>query len=224
MMHCLGERALFSSLFVAILGQFLPSKALKMLYNIRYWWFFLSQSNWWIKYFAHPKIWRPKPGLLMFVSLVVLDGFHQLLFTKLTADLSLEWSGGSMFHPLSHVYTKTPFCWVEIIANNALNCWHVVFDWRSVNTAPTLNTAFSLTNVHVKMVNTLPSDIFNSSTISCNFNLPSAKMSLWSFLVFSRTTVEFGWPEHSASFVYVWLRLKSAYHLLIIVSNEAESE
>ena len=32
-----------------------------------------------------------------------------------------------------------------------------------------------------KIVNTLPSDIFNSSAISCNFNFWSAIMSLWSF-------------------------------------------
>ena len=31
-------------------------------------------------------------------------------------------------------------------------------------------------------------------------------------------------PEHSASFVSVWLHLKSAYPLLTIVSNRAESE
>ena len=74
------------------------------------------------------------------------------------------------------------------------------------------------------MVNTLLSDIFNSSAISHNFNLRPAKMSLWSFLAFSRTTAEFGWPEHLASFVSVWLCLKSANHLLTIVSDGAESK
>ena len=36
------------------------------------------------------------------------------------------------------------------------------------------------------------SDIFNSFAISCNFNLQSAKMSLWNFGVFSGTTAKFG--------------------------------
>ena len=70
----------------------------------------------------------------------------------------------------------------------------------------------------------LPSDIFSSSAIKCHFNFRSAKMSLWSFLVFSGITVEFGWPEHSAWFVSVWLHLKSTYHLLTIGSDKAESE
>ena len=49
-------------------------------------------------------------------------------------------------------------------------------------------------------------------------------MNLWSFLVFSWTTAEFGRPECSASFVSVQLHLKTAYNLLTIVSDGAESE
>ena len=75
-----------------------------------------------------------------------------------------------------------------------------------------------------KMVNTLLFDIFNFFAISCNFNLQLARMSLLSFLLFSETTIEFGWPEHSASFVSIRLRLKSAHHLLTVVSDGAESE
>ena len=174
----------------------------------------------------HPKIRKPKPCLLMFASLVTLNGFHLLLSTQLTADLTLEWSGGSMFHPLSHIYTKTLFfCCVEIVANNALNCrCIVVFDWLWANAAPTLNTAFSLTNIHAKWWIHLPSDIFNFFAFSCNFNLRSVKTSLWSFLMFSTTTAKFGWPRYSASFMSVRPLLKSAYHLLTIVSDGAESK
>ena len=75
-----------------------------------------------------------------------------------------------------------------------------------------------------KIVNTLPSDIFNSSAILCNFNLQSAKMSLWRFLVVSGTTAEFGWSEHSASFMSVRPLLKSVYYLLTIIYDETESE
>ena len=122
-----------------------------MLYNICYWLFFLSQGNWWTKYFLHLKIPRPKLCLLMFVSLVALDGFHLLLFFQLTADLTPEWSGWSLFRLLSHIYAKIPFCCIETVANNALNQQRVVvFDWLWANTTPTFNTAFSLTNLHAK--------------------------------------------------------------------------
>ena len=147
MVHCLSERALFKK-FVA---SFLLSNAPIMLYNICYWCFFLSQGNWWTKYLVYPKIQKSKPCLLMFASLVALDGFHLLLSTQLTTDLTPEWSYGSMFHSLSHIYDITPFCWIETVADNALNrrCV-VVFDWLWANTAHSLNTAFSLTNVHAK--------------------------------------------------------------------------
>ena len=82
MVHCLGERALFSSSFVAIFWWFLSSNAPIMLYNICHWWFFLSQGNRWTKYLVHPKIQRPKLCLLMFASLVVLDCFHLLIWLR----------------------------------------------------------------------------------------------------------------------------------------------
>ena len=102
-------------------------------------------------YFVHPKILRPKPCLLMFTSLVALDSFHLLLSTHLIADLTLEWSGGSMFPPLSHINTKTPFHCFETVANNTLNrrCV-VVFDQVWASTVHTLYTTFSLTNIHAK--------------------------------------------------------------------------
>ena len=50
---------------------------------------------------------------------------------------------------LSHIYAKHPFCYVETVVNNALNCQHVFYQlWA--NAAPTVNTVFSLTNVHAK--------------------------------------------------------------------------
>ena len=80
----------------------------------------------------NPKIRRPKPCQLMFASLVTLDGFHLLLSTQLTADLTPEQSIESMFHLLSHIYAKTPFCCNETVANNTLNRRRVVvFDLLS---------------------------------------------------------------------------------------------
>ena len=57
-----------------------------------------------------------------------------------------------MFHQLSHIYAKTLFYCIETVANNALNCQRiVVLDRLWTNATPTLNTAFSLTNVHAKL-------------------------------------------------------------------------
>ena len=136
---------------MTVFWRFLISNKPIILYNNCYWWFFLSQGNWWSKYFAHPEIQRPKPCLLMLASCVTLDSFYLQLSTKLTAHLTREWSGRSMFSPLSHIYAKTPFCCVETLANNALNRRRiVVFDWLWANAEPTWDTAFSLTNVHAK--------------------------------------------------------------------------
>ena len=61
-------------------------------------------------------------------------------------------SGVKWWIPVSSIVTylcKPPFCWVETVANNALNCRRIVaFDWLWANTSSTLNTAFSLINVH----------------------------------------------------------------------------
>ena len=97
------------------------------------------------------------------------------------------------------------------------------FDQLWANTTPTLNTAFPLTNVHAKwwiyycLISSTPlshtTSIYNQWKWVCGV-----------FLVFSRKTAEFGWPEHSASFVSVRPCLKSAYHFLTVVSDRAESE
>ena len=123
----------------------------------------------------------------MFPSLVTLDGFYAWLSTHLTADLPPEWNSWSMFHQLSHIYAKTPFCCVEAVANNALNRRRVViFDQMWANAAPTWKTVFS------------PNSIYNRP-----------KWILWSFLMFSGTTAEFGRTERSASFLSLRPRLIS---------------
>ena len=214
--HCLGERVLFSITSVAVFGRFLLSNAPIMQFTIRYWCFFLSKGYWWTKCLAHPKIRRPKPCLLISTSLITLDGFGLLLFTQLTADLTLKWSGGIMFHLLSHIYAKTPFSCVETIANNRRR--HVVvFDRLWANAAPALNTIFLSTNVHAKWW-------IHSLLISSN-RLLSLATSIYDqfFGFFSGTTAKFGWPEGSASFVSVRPRLKLAYRLLTAVSDRTES-
>ena len=105
-----------------------------------------------------------------------------------------------MFHPLSYIYAKTPFCCIETVPNNALNCQYIVFDWLWANATPTLNTAFSLTNVHAR---------WRIHWYLTQFQFTISQ--LVEFLEFSGTTAGFGWPEHSPSFVSVQLHLKSAY-------------
>ena len=182
---------------------FLPSKTPIMQYNICYWYFFLSQFNQWTKYLVCPKIWKPKHCLLMFAS---LTAFWRLspTATQLTADLTLVGNGGSMFHPLSYYYTKTHSGLVETVANNRRRV--VFFFWSTVSNS-------------CKIVNTLPSDIFKSSPISCNFNLRLAKRICRVFWVFFRTTAKFETP-----FVSLPPRFKSPYPLQTPVSDGTESE
>ena len=117
----------------------------------RYWWFFLSQGNRSTKYRAHPKIRRPIPYQLTFAFLVALHGFHPLLSTQLTADLTLKCSDGSMFHPLSHTAWKNPFYCANKALNSALSGRHVVvFDRLWANKVPISNRAFSYSNVYAK--------------------------------------------------------------------------
>ena len=185
--------------------QFLPLNAPIMLDNICYWRFFLSQSNRCTKYLAHPKIRRPKPCLLMFASLVALDGFHLLVSTQLIADWIWSEEVDPMFHPLSHIYEKTTFCCVEVVANDALNLWRVVFYWLRANAAPTSNIAFSLINGHTKWwIHSLL--IFSPHLVShATYDQPKRVFGV-SFM-FSEKTAEFGRPEHSASFVTIRLCL-----------------
>ena len=140
----------------------------------------------------------------MFVSLVAQDGFHLLLSTQLTADLTLEWSGGSMVYSLSHIYAKNTFLlrW-NSCKQSSESSMRFCF-WSTVSKCDThFEHSILIDKSACKMVNTLPSDIFNSSVIYRNFNLRSAKTSLWSFLVFSGTTAKLGRPERSASFLSV---------------------
>ena len=216
--HCLGERALFSSSFVAVsfffffFWRFLLSNVPIMLYNICYWWFFLSQGNQWTKYLAHPKKRRPKHCMLMFVSLVALNGFHLLLFTQLTTDLTPDWSGRSMFHPSSHIYTKTAFCCVETVAKNALNRRRVVVFDRQLSHSANAHAKYTAI-WYLRLLRYLTQLQF---TIGQNdfvefFGVFPDNCRIWR-------------SESSASFVSIRPRLKSAYHLLTFVSDGTESK
>ena len=66
-----------------------------------------------------------------------------------SADCRFNWSGGSMFLPL--LQTSFSLRWNSWKKKNALNRRRVVVgDQLWANAPPTLNTAFSLTNVHAK--------------------------------------------------------------------------
>ena len=202
MVHCLGA-FFFFFIWSCFLGIFLASNSLIMLYNIRYWWFFFSQGNWWTKYLTHPKIRRLKLCLLMWTSLVSgvkwwIHVFSIVIYLRKNSFL-LPWNS------------------CKQRSESSTHCF-----WSPVSKRGTyFEHSFLIDKCSCKMVNTLPSYIFNSSAISRNFNLRSTRTS---FFMFSGTTAEFGRSESSASFVSVQMRLKSAYNLLTVVSNGAESE
>ena len=111
---------------------------------------------------------------------------------------------------------KNFFCCTETVANNALNCWHFVFDRLWANAAPTLNTAFLLTNVHAKW------------WIHC--------LLIFSTPLLSHATSIYDWLKWVCGVLWCFpgqlpnlgdpsvQHLKSAYHLLTIASDRAESE
>ena len=160
-----------------------------MLYDICYWWFFLYQGK--SRNIDTLHIPKYAGQNLLYWCLHLWS-----LWMAFTCCCPLSWQPIWLQSEVvdicflhCHIFMQKLLCSVETVANNALNCWRlIVFDRLWTNAAHTLKTAFSLTNVHGKMVNTLPSDKFNSSAISHNFNLRAAKISLWRFLVFSRTT------------------------------------
>ena len=109
-LHCFGERAFFSSSFVAIFWRFLLSNVPIMLYNIRYKWFFLAywRLHLWLLWTAFtwccPLSWLP----IWLQSEVVNPCFiHFHMFMQ-----------------------KLLFGCIKTVANNALNyqCI-VVFGW-----------------------------------------------------------------------------------------------
>ena len=152
---------------------------------------------------------------------VCVFGCFGQLSTQLIYDLTPEGSGGSTFHPLSHIYAKTPFCCIETVANNALNRQRVVvFGWLWANLTPTVNTAFSLINVHAKwwiycfLISSTP-------LLTSIYNWPKWVCGL--FWCFPGQLLNLDNPsvQHHLS---IRPCLKSAYHLLTVVSNGAGSE
>ena len=140
-------------------------------------------------------IWRPKPCLLMFASLVALSGFHLQLSTQLTTDLTPYFI---------HCHTFL-LCW-----NSCKQCSELLTCccfWSTVSKHGThFEHSFFLDKCSCKMVNTLPSDIFNSSAISYNFNLQLVKMSLWSFLGQLPNLGDLSVQHHLYLCNYIWSR------------------
>ena len=96
--------------------------------------------------------------------------------------------------------------------------------WSDVNKRGThFEKNLRIPNDSWKIVKTLPSDIFKVSAISRHFNLRSPKTILWTFVMFSGTTVDVGRPERSASSVFVRPRLNSAYQSMIVDFRGAQS-
>ena len=157
-----------------------------MQYNIRYWWFFFSQGNRRTKYLAYHKILRPKPCLVMLASLVALDGFHLLLSTQPT-DCRFAYGIKWWIHVSSIVtyLCKNSFLlrWYSCKqrSESSIRCFLIDCE----QTCTHFEHSFLNDKCSSKIVNTLRSDIFNSFTISRNFNLRSAKRVCRVFWCFS---------------------------------------
>ena len=187
-----------------------------MLYNIRYWWFFLCQGNWWTKYRdQNLACWCLCFGHFGRLSLAAVHSADCWFNSGVT-----WWIHVSSIVPYLH---KNSFLLhrnsCKQHSESSTHCF-----WSTVSKCSVhFKHSFLIDKCSCKMVNTLPSDIFNSSTISCNFNLRSAKRSLWSFWCLPGQLLNLG-VLCSASFLSVRPRLKSTCHLLTIVSDRAESE
>ena len=121
----------------------------------------------------------------MFASLVALNAIYPLQSTQVTTDLTSERSSGSMFHPLSFIWAKTLFLLrrnsFKQLSESPTRCCF----WLTVSKHCThFEHSFLIEKCSCKMGNTLPSDIFHSSTISRDFNLRSAKTNFWCFFYF----------------------------------------
>ena len=221
-----GWKSTFSSSFMAIFWRILHSNAPIMLYNIRYWCFFFSQGNLWTKYMTHPGIRGPKPLL---ADVCVFGRFGRF--------------SPAAVHSANCRFNSRVKWWIHILSivtclpkNSFLLRWNICKRrsesstrccfWSTVSECGAhCEISFLLEKCLCKMVNALHSDIFNSSVISRNFNLRSAKTSYWRvfFVCFPGQLPNLGdlSIQHVLS---VQSRLKSAYHLLTVVSDGVESE
>ena len=93
----------------------------------------------------------------MFASLIGLDGLQLWLSIQLTTDLTQLWSGGSMFHPVSHIYAKTPFLWwnswKQLYESSMRCCFCSTVSKRSA----AFKHSFLIDKCSWKIFNTLPS-------------------------------------------------------------------
>ena len=169
----------------------------------------------------------------MFASLVALDGFYQLQFTQLSADLTSERSGGSMFHLLSHIYAKTFFFFFVALKQLQRTLW--IFDALLflIDCEQTQHPLWTQLSHWQKFMQNKEYTAFWYLQLLCylmqlQFTIGQNEIVEGFFAcflcMFSGTTSEFGWFERSASFLSVRLRLKSTYNLLNVVSDGAESE
>ena len=173
--HCLGESALFFFICGIFFLHFLPSDAPIMLYNICYWWFSFFQGNHWTKTLRIPK----------YVGQNLACWCLRLwsLWTAFTCCYPLSW----LTIWLRSEVVDSYFIHCNIFVQKlfvVLKQWQTmlwIVDLFLIDCGTHFEHSFFIDKCSCKMV---PSDIFNSSTILHNFNLQSAKMSLWSFLVF----------------------------------------
>ena len=208
----------FSFSFVTIFWWFFPSYTPVMLYNICYGCFFLSPSNRWTKYLAKAKT--------LPVDICVFGRFEWLSPAAVhSADCRFDSRGERWIHVLSIITClrkKVLFVWLKQLQTTLWIVDALLFLIDSEQRGNHFEHRYLIDKCSCKMVNTQPSGIFSSSAISCNFNLRSAKTSFGDFWCFPRTQRDLG--DLSVQYnLSVRPHLKSAYHLLTIVSDGVET-
>ena len=111
---------------------------------------------------------------------------------------------------------------IKTVVNNALNCRHVLIDCEQIQQP--IWTQFSHWQMFVQNGESTAFWYLQHLYYLTQLQFTIIQTSLCGLGVFSETTAELGWPEHSASFMPVRPCLKSAYYLLTVVSDGAEPE
>ena len=188
-----------------------------MLHNSLYWWFFLFQGNQWTKYHTEAKT--------LPADVCVFSHFGRL---SPAAVHSADWRFDSGTRWWTHaLFIVTYLCknFFFLHWNSCKQCFEsLLFLIDCEQTQQPLLTQLSHCQMFKQNGEHTAFWYLHFFCYLTQLQFTISQNGLWNFLVFSEPTAKFGRPECSVSFVSVWPRLKSAYHLLTIVSNGAESK
>ena len=158
-------------------GCILTPSSFILVYNICCWWSFFSQGNQWRKNLALPKIQSQnlaRWGLRLLSLWTAFSCCCPLIWQQI-------WLQSEVVAPyFIYCHIFTPKLLFVALKQFQTRLWivHALFFFINCEqTRDPLWTQFLIDEYSCKIGNTLPSEIFNSPAISCNFNLLSAETS-----------------------------------------------